>query len=72
MSSCGLHRLFRPWDFPGKNTGVGCHFLLQKTLKPKLKMSEANHLEAVILKVKQSPQTSFHISEYTPEKLLMN
>ena len=21
--------LFRPWDFPDKNTGVGCHFLLQ-------------------------------------------
>ena len=21
--------LFHPWDFPGKNTGVGCHFLLQ-------------------------------------------
>ena len=21
--------LLRPWDFPGKNTGVGCHFLLQ-------------------------------------------
>ena len=20
-------RLFCPWDFPGKNTGVGCHFL---------------------------------------------
>ena len=20
-------RLLRPWDFPGKNTGVGCHFL---------------------------------------------
>ena len=19
-----------PWDFPGKNTGVGCHFLLQE------------------------------------------
>ena len=34
---CSLHRLLRPWDFPGKNTGVGCHFLLQKTLKPKLK-----------------------------------
>ena len=26
----GLYRLFRPWDFPGKNTGVGCHFLLQR------------------------------------------
>ena len=24
-----LARLLHPWDFPGKNTGVGCHFLLQ-------------------------------------------
>ena len=24
-----LTRLPRPWDSPGKNTGVGCHFLLQ-------------------------------------------
>ena len=23
------HQLPRPWDSPGKNTGVGCHFLLQ-------------------------------------------
>ena len=22
-------RLFCPWDIPGKNTGVGCHFFLQ-------------------------------------------
>ena len=22
-------RLLCPWDLPGKNTGVGCHFLLQ-------------------------------------------
>ena len=22
-------RLLRPWDSPGKNTGVGCYFLLQ-------------------------------------------
>ena len=22
--------LLRPWDFPGKRTGVGCHFLLQR------------------------------------------
>ena len=25
----GSARLFGPWDYPGKNTGVGCHFLLQ-------------------------------------------
>ena len=24
-------RLLCPWDFPGKNTGVGCYFLLQGT-----------------------------------------
>ena len=25
-------RLLHPWDSPGKNTGVGCHFLLQEVL----------------------------------------
>ena len=24
--------LLCPWDFPGKNSGVGCHFLLQRDL----------------------------------------
>ena len=26
---CSMPGSFCPWDFPGKNTGVGCHFLLQ-------------------------------------------
>ena len=30
------NRLHRPWDSPGKNTGVGCHFLLQ-CMKVKVK-----------------------------------
>ena len=34
-------RLHRPWDSPGKNTGVGCHFLLQ-TMKVKSE-SEVAH-----------------------------
>ena len=25
----GPARFLCPWDFPGKNTGSGCHFLLQ-------------------------------------------
>ena len=29
---CSLHRLLYLWDFPGKNAGVGCHFLLQGTI----------------------------------------
>ena len=32
MQSHGLQptKLLCPWDFPGKNTGVGCHFFLQE------------------------------------------
>ena len=26
-------RLFCPWDFPGKNTGVVCHALLQEIVQ---------------------------------------
>ena len=28
-------RLLCPWDFLGKNTGVGCHFLLQGSFPPR-------------------------------------
>ena len=24
------YQVFRPWDFPGKNTGVDCHILFQR------------------------------------------
>ena len=27
---CSPTSLLHPWDFPGKNTGVGCQFLLQE------------------------------------------
>ena len=37
-------RLHRPWDFPGKNTGVGCHFLLQ-CMKVKSKSEVAQSLQ---------------------------
>ena len=35
LTLCDPHRrqpirLPHPWDSPGKNTGVGCHFLLQR------------------------------------------
>ena len=31
------HQAPRPWDSPGKNSGVGCHFLLQ-CMKVKVKV----------------------------------
>ena len=34
-------RLPRPWDPPGKNTGVGCHFLLQCMKSEKWKWSHS-------------------------------
>ena len=42
-------RLLRPWDSPGKNTGVGCHFFLQGNLpdpviKPRSPALEADAL----------------------------
>ena len=39
-------RLLRPWGFPGRSTGVGCHCLLQKEINPEYS------LEEVMLKLK--------------------
>ena len=30
MDCCPPSRLLFPWDFPSKNTGVGCHAILQR------------------------------------------
>ena len=35
-----LTRLLCPWDSPGKNTGVGCHFLLQ-SMKVKSEVAQS-------------------------------
>ena len=47
-------RLPRPWDSPGKNTGVGCHFLLQ-CMKAK---SESEVAQSCPLLA--TPQTAAH------------
>ena len=36
-------RLLRPWDFPGKSTGVGCHCLLRKKAEKKKERKKAEH-----------------------------
>ena len=38
-----LTRLLRPWYFPGKSTGVGCHFLLQWQLAATCKRMNLDH-----------------------------
>ena len=37
-------RFPRPWDSPGKNTGVGCHFLLQ-CMKGKVKVKSLSPVQ---------------------------
>ena len=37
-------RLLHPWDFLGKSTGVGCHFLLQSTLGSDLGQGTRSHM----------------------------
>ena len=38
-------RFPHPWDSPGKNTGVGCHFLLQR-MKLKVKVKSLSHADS--------------------------
>ena len=39
----GLARLFCPWDFPGKSTGVGCHCPLQVSGRGTIKRVVNHH-----------------------------
>ena len=47
-------RLPRPWDSPGNNTGVGCHFLLQ-CMKVKVKVKSLSRVG-----LPATPWTSAH------------
>ena len=38
-------RLLRPWDFPGKSTGVGCHCLLREGLQVTAKLKKTTDAE---------------------------
>ena len=44
-------RLLRPWDFPGKSTGVGCHCLLRVIC---LTFPQSSHFKGVLCLVAQS------------------
>ena len=47
-------RLPHPWDSPGKNTGVGCHFLLQ-CMKVKMKVKLLSRVRLLV-----TPWTAAH------------
>ena len=56
-------RLLCPWDFPDKNTGVGCHFLLQGILPTRgWNLLPLLHWQAdsLLLMRPDMPQTHFY------------
>ena len=58
-------RLPRPWDSPGRNTGVGCHLLLQ-CMKVKVKLFSCIRLLATpwTAAYQAPPSTGFSRQEY--------
>ena len=56
-------RLPRPWDSPGKNTGVGCHFLLQ-CMKVKSESKVAQSASPWTAAYQAPPSMGFSRPEY--------
>ena len=54
-------RFLRPWDFPGKNTGVGCHFLFQEIFPT----------QGSSLGLPYCRQTLYHLSHQGSFKMLL-
>ena len=50
-------RLLSPWDFPSKNTGVGCHFLLQGIFPTQGSNPVLLHCKHLLISWLQSPST---------------
>ena len=62
---CSPTRLLHPWDFPGKNTGVGCHFLLLEIFLTQRLNLGLPHCRQMLyhLSHQESPQEHTKISE---------
>ena len=54
-------RLFHPWNSPGKNTGVGCHSLLQGIFRTQGLNSGLLHFKRIL----------YHLSHQESPKILL-
>ena len=50
-------RLLHPWDFPGKSTGVGCHYQLSKRKNSLKHMQQTSSLPLKMLPSENFPAT---------------
>ena len=60
-------RLLHPWDFPGKNKGVGCHFFLQGTFLTQGSNSHLLHHRWILYDsaTRKAPRHKLGISLFT-------
>ena len=56
-TDCSLDRFLYPWDSPGKNTGVDCHFLLHRFVLPVIKIF---HLFFIPVQMVSGPRDCLH------------
>ena len=63
-------RLPRPWDSPGKSTGVGCHFLLQ-CMKVESENEVAQSCPTMNIDVQISLELSFSSFEHIPRSIII-
>ena len=72
-------RLLSPWDSPGKNTGVGCHFLLQggnipnpgiKSVSPALTGRNNRYIKYKVLKSHKNQVMIYIKPWYIPLKVV--
>ena len=76
---CKPTRLLCPWDFPGKNTGVGCHFLLQEIfptqgLNPGLlhcrqTLYHLSHQGGIVIKLCRTLVTPWTVARQAPRSM---
>ena len=59
-------RLPRPWDSPGKNTGVGCRFLLQ-CMKVKSENGQRAHEKMLNISKRNADQNYNELSPHTSQ-----
>ena len=69
--------LLCPWDFPGKNTGIGCHALLQRIfliqeLNPDLLPLLVLQVDSYLLSRQGSPYIYIYTGTYTIFQILLH
>ena len=62
-------RLLHPWNSPGENTAVGCHFLLQRIFPTQGSNPDLLHCRWVLYHLNRQGSTHTHTHTHTPESL---